>query len=67
LIQISVAKNLRDNTDRAAQQANESEVNADRLMDTARSMGLWSDVRVDASTNLDKTEKNQEKAQGVSA
>jgi len=40
LIQISVAKTLRDATDRAAQALNESEVSADRLLQTAKSLGM---------------------------
>ena len=40
LIQISVAKTLRDTTDRAAQQANETQVSAERLMLTAKTLGM---------------------------
>ena len=40
LIQISVAKTLRDTTDRAAQQANETEVSVERLLLTAKTLGM---------------------------
>jgi len=66
LVQISVAKTLRDNTDRAAQQANELEVSAERLMTTARALGLWSDGNASDSSPTAKTGKNQLNVEGVS-
>ena len=42
LVQISVAKTLRDSTDRAAQMAQESEVCAERVRETALSLGFGS-------------------------
>ena len=40
LVQISVAKNLRDSTDRAAQMAQETEVCAERVKETANALGF---------------------------
>ena len=40
LVQISVAKNLRDSTDRAAQMAQETEVCAERVKQTANALGF---------------------------
>ena len=57
LIQISVAKTLRDSTDRAAQAANETEVSAQRLLDTANSLGMGPSVDHAAKTNTLKDEK----------
>ncbi len=59
LIQISVAKTLRDNTDRAAQQANEQEVSATRLMKTAHSLGLGQGVEFEHSNISPKKPQRQ--------
>ena len=52
-----MAKTLRDSTDRAAQAANETEVSAQRLLDTANSLGMGPGVDHAAKTNTLKVEK----------
>ena len=47
LVQISAAKTLRDTTDRAAIEAGESEVSAQRLRTVAKSFG-WEPAEQDA-------------------
>ncbi len=59
LVQISVAKTLRDNTDRAAQQANEQEVSATRLMTTAHSLGLGQGVEFEDLNTTQKKKPHQ--------
>jgi chlorophyllide a reductase subunit Z len=54
LVQISVAKTLRDTTDRAAQQASEAEVSAARLLDTARALGMAPTNTTNSQTSADK-------------
>jgi chlorophyllide a reductase subunit Z len=51
LVQISVAKTLRDNTDRAAQSAKELQVSLERVTQTARSLGF--DTALDATHHKD--------------
>jgi chlorophyllide a reductase subunit Z len=53
LVQISVAKTLRDTTDRAAIEAGESEVSASRLLVVAKSFG-WEPVRDDTAQHESK-------------
>jgi chlorophyllide a reductase subunit Z len=53
LVQISVAKTLRDTTDRAAIEAGESEVSASRLLVVAKSFG-WEPARDDAAQHESK-------------
>jgi len=53
LVQISVAKTLRDTTDRAAIESGESEVSASRLLVVAKSFG-WEPARDDAAQHESK-------------
>jgi chlorophyllide a reductase subunit Z len=57
LIQISVAKTLRDSTDRAAQAVNETEVSAQRLLETAVSLGMGPSDDHSTKMNTLKDEK----------
>lgn len=61
LVQISVAKTLRDGTDRAAQRAQETEVTLERVKQTAHALGFVAESsashEVNTAQSMDKTKK----------
>jgi len=68
LIQISVAKTLRDTTDRAAQQANETQVSAERLLLIAKTLGMAPGHQAQTSSGADSNKSQPTKlGRGVSA